>query len=334
MSISSALFVIALIGVMLVGYVHTASSYEAREGYRATAHALNSLQTTLYRWHVDWREDTDTDGWHRPVDLVPPAVDDLDRLLAYFPTNPATGNPPTGTLSGSHFLISGFDHGGGYEAVVTWTHVTSNPSIQLRLLGSWTDVARSYIQSVIPVVQREDNDVDAAGTLALTGKDHALRLDIPHPGTQAVLANSMRRHVVRDAGRMQGLVSPLLFESAAVVVHSDGCGSMSAMSADAQGVPMACVDHDADLTTERLWKPIISTRAYCRDLRLTPTDPHWVLNAPNHIVVYDTDWSTAKNPGTDGLQVRIPATEIGGVWSCPAPFVLDPLTNFCEHTFL
>lgn len=333
MHIANAFFAIALLGVMFYSYTGLAERRETNQRHARSSHVILQMQQAVYQWHADVRHDEDIEGWDWPIEA------DRDALLDYMPTDILTGNPPRSATDGQTLIIAPIWHGGGDQVALTWTRPLGNDSIQLRLLGGWTDEHRNHIQSVAPTAVREDTDAEAAGTLALSGASAAIRIDLPHPANQAVLSNAMRRASVQTGGRVQGLLSPLPFERTAIVTINDGCGFTSAISTDIAGVPMACVDHDSSPATERIWRALASTHVYCRDLRVPHGDPKFTQNAPNHVPVVATDWlDGSMNPGTAGYDVRVPAVLVGTDWKCPDPFMLEaPIpgieARFCEHTF-
>ena len=338
MHLPIAILSIALLAGIFLAYAGALEENETRERHAQSVRVIKSAQYAVYEWHAATRQNTDITSWQWPTTTLA-----HQRLISYLPHDPLTGEAPSLTVSTSPsehtLLLRPLWHGAGNQIALTWVQPTDNPSIELRLLGTWTDEHRDVIQAALPNAIREDTDTTARGTLALSGTTAAIRVNLPHPANQAVLSNAMRRSAIQEGGRVQGLVSPLVFEPLASVLQNNQCGQTSALATNNLGVPMACIDHDANPITQRIWRPLASTHVYCRDTRLTPGDPNYTLNAPNHVPVIATNWlDGTANPGTAGYDVRIPALSVSGLPRCPLPFTLEPpipgLTErFCIHTF-
>ena len=273
----------------------------------------------------------------------------------------ASGTPVADTV-----VIDGLLHGYGDRVALVWNetvieiHLFGNVSAQLAVaIGEWLPQAVYIETGAVPhgyvsVPPASPGGPRRSAAHAATrppglpggpppGHEHAsVAIRLPHPVRQTSVRSALARGGYRSiASRPNEMTAPLPFDGAVEAVPDAPCGATAALTTTAEGVPMACVDSNADGL--RMWKPLHAPTAYCRDTRLSEADSGHRKNAPFMVVAWPD--RRFELPSTTGQRVLlIPGTvvrrnSVGGIadiW-CPDGFAkvdgdANGVIDFCSRT--
>ena len=226
---------------------------------------------------------------------------------------------PVTPLRHADFLLDGGGLAGAFRQVgLSWDTSVSPATVTARFIGPWPERSVHYTQGALPYIEgpfAPGTPFDGTGTAGFS----VMRIDLPHPGNTVQMTQTVRRFTTAEASAVEGMISPLAFDTTAQTENNRPCSAPGAVTVDATGIPMACMDPNSDGAFE--WKTIVASNMYCRDLRLTPADSDYYRNMENAAPVVEVDVRDYTAPSVAHRTVRQRGVRTGDTTVvCPVGF--------------
>ena len=325
MSLFQGLLGVAVAALLVAAYAHVSTDYAERARSRQAAETLSSVRVALDRWSASERRDADAFGFSTVT-----SADLTGFVDGHLGRDPLTAGAAVSTAAWPAAVIENVGPG-GIAIGLRWD-IPDGRWIDVYALGEWSARDRTYAMAAMPEVRYAARDDPAFASDPVFARDRnrydALVARLPHVASQSALSGVLRHHGTVSGAAYEGLVSPPVFGGDAIRNIGFRCDeTASTLAFDQSGVPLVCEPDDGGVST---WTPIMVGRPFCRDTRLSTTDPGWNKNAPFKRVVLDTGWATGA---TAASTERTFSVRPGGpANACPKGFVLDATTGLCDAT--
>ena len=342
MAMFTSAIVAALMSLMMAGYLNAEAVKDDAERDLGSANGLAVIQSALLQRHVDERlpNDEDRGAFENPTQammtafvrdyITPPVADGLDIIVQHHNEDPGNNIPAV-------TIITGFEHGGGYVSGLVWR----GRVVEIHLFGDYTDDRVAGIARHIPQASAVPRNGVAppafAAEVAGVGRpghwraneQRSVGLIVPHP----ILTASLRDAVdIVDPGSDDAtFVSPVVFDEDVAPVEYTSCGGVNALTLNADGHPMACIDIYRN--GRRVWKRLEPpTDGYCVDVS---AGPHSETKALNMTLAFAKPSAASWNRVLQSTRdITMTGILTGSGMTCPPGFrprsATEGQTLFCE----